>query len=75
VSESTENNFIGLAPGANVIILFIAVISFHSMVITSFCVIKVFYLSNHYGMAVNCHDKSFITLVHGGKLKYHCNLL
>jgi hypothetical protein len=37
-------------PGANVIKLFTAVIS---MVIPSFCVIKLYYLGNYLGMAVN----------------------
>jgi hypothetical protein len=47
--------FITLAPGANVIKLFTAVIYCHSMVISSFCVIKVYYLGNYHGMAVNYH--------------------
>ncbi len=40
-------------PGANVIKLFTAVIYCHSMVIPSFCVIKLYYLGNYHGMAVN----------------------
>ncbi len=42
-----------LKPGANVIKLFTAVIYCHSMVISSFCVIKLYYLGNYHGMAVN----------------------
>jgi len=45
--------FITLGPGANVIKLFTAVIYHHSMVIPSFCVIKLYYLGNYCGMAVN----------------------
>ncbi len=41
--------------GANVIKLFTAVIYCHSMAIPSFCVIKLFYLGNYHGMAVNYH--------------------
>ncbi len=40
-------------PGANVIKLFTPVIYCHSMVIPSFCVIKLYYLGNYHGMAVN----------------------
>ena len=43
------------SPGANVIKLFTAVIYCHSMVISSFCVIKLYYLGNYHGMAVNYH--------------------
>jgi hypothetical protein len=46
--------------GANVIKLFTAVIYHHSMVILSFCVIKLYYPENHRGMAVNYH--SILTL-------------
>jgi hypothetical protein len=42
-------------PGANVIKLFAAVIYHHSMVIPSFCVIKLCYPENYHGMAVNYH--------------------
>jgi hypothetical protein len=42
-------------PWANVIKLFTAVIYHHSMVIPSFCVIKLYYLGNYHGMAVNYH--------------------
>jgi len=38
---------------ANVIKLYSVVIYHHSMVITSFCVIKLNYLGNYRGMAVN----------------------
>jgi hypothetical protein len=41
--------------GANVIKLFTAVIYHHSMVILTFCVIKLYYLGNYCGMAVNYH--------------------
>ncbi len=44
-----------LPPGANVIKLFTAVIYHHSMVIPSFCVIKLYYLGNYSWMAVNYH--------------------
>ncbi len=47
------NSLITLAPGANVIKLFTMVIYHHSMVILSFCVIKLHYLGNYSGMAVN----------------------
>jgi len=42
-----------LAPEANVIKLFTAVIYCHSMVISSFCVIKQYYDGNYHGMAVS----------------------
>jgi hypothetical protein len=45
-----------LSPGANVIKLFAAVIYCHSMVIPSFCVIKLYYFGNYHGMAVNYHS-------------------
>ena len=48
-------SFIVQAPGANVIKLFTMVIYCHSMVIPSFCVIKLYYLGNYNGMAVNYH--------------------
>ncbi len=35
--------------------LFTAVIYCHSMVTPSFCVIKLYYLGNYHGMAVNYH--------------------
>ncbi len=41
-----------MTPGANVIML-PAVIYHHSMAILSFCVIKLYYLGNYHGMAVN----------------------
>ena len=44
-----------VAPGANVIKLFTMVIYSHSMVIQSFCVIKLYYLGNYHGMAVTYH--------------------
>jgi hypothetical protein len=42
-------------PGGNVIKLFTVVIYHHSMVILSFCVIKMYYPGNYNGMAVNYH--------------------
>jgi hypothetical protein len=48
-----RKKFKTLAPGANVIKLFTAVIYHHSMVVPSFCVIKLFNLGNYSGMAVN----------------------
>ncbi len=42
-------------PGANVIELFTEVIYHHSMVIQSFCVIKLYYPENYHGIAVNYH--------------------
>ncbi len=44
------------------------------MVIPSFCVIKQCYDGNNHRMAANYMVKSFITLAHGGELKYHGNL-
>ncbi len=49
-------SFIILAQGANVIKLLTAVIYHHSTVIPSFCVIKLYYLGNYCGMAVNYHS-------------------
>ena len=45
------------------------------MVIPSFCVIKLYYLGNYCGMAVNYHGKVFMILANDGKLKYRDNLL
>ncbi len=45
-----------MRPGVNVIKLFTIVIYYHSMVIPSLCVIKLYYLGNYHGMAVNYHD-------------------
>ncbi len=52
-----NSSYLGLVlpSGANVIKLFTAVIYCHSMVISSFCVIKLYYLGNYHGMAVNYH--------------------
>jgi hypothetical protein len=55
VQKLNDQFFIVQAPGANVIKLFTAVIYCHSMVIPSFCVIKLYYLGNYHGMAVNYH--------------------
>jgi hypothetical protein len=67
--------FLTLAPGANVIYHFAAVIYCHSMVIVSFSVIKQYTMV----ITIEWHQiarlKSFITLAHGDKLKYRCNLL
>ncbi len=46
-----------------------------SMLILTFCVIKLCFLGNYHGMAVNYNAKGFITLARGGKLKYNGNLL
>jgi hypothetical protein len=46
---------LGFTPGANVIKLFTMVIYCHSMAIPSFCAIKLYYLGNYHGMAVNYH--------------------
>jgi hypothetical protein len=48
-------SFKTLSPGANVINLFTVVIYHHSMVILSFCVIKLYYPGNYRGIAVNYH--------------------
>ncbi len=45
----------GRSPGANVIKLFTAVIYHHSMVILSFCVIKLYYPENYCRVVVNYH--------------------
>jgi hypothetical protein len=45
-------SFVTSTPAANVIKLFTMVIYCHTMVIPSFCVIK---LGNYHGMAVNYH--------------------
>jgi hypothetical protein len=55
-----EKSFITLIAGANVIKLFTTVIYHHSIVILSFCVIKLYYPVNYRGMAVNNH--SILTL-------------
>jgi hypothetical protein len=54
---------------------FLAVINHHSMVMLSFCALKLHYSDNYSGMAVNYHSKSFIMLAHGGKYKYYNNVL
>jgi hypothetical protein len=54
-SATKKKSFITLTPGANVIKLFTAVIYHHSRVIPSFCFIKLYYLGNYCGMAVNYH--------------------
>jgi hypothetical protein len=41
------------APDVNVIKLFTVVIYYHSTVISSFCVIKLYNIGNYCGMAVN----------------------
>jgi hypothetical protein len=48
-------NFLNLRSGASVIKLFTTVIYHHSMVILSFCVIKLHQIGNYLGMAVNYH--------------------
>jgi hypothetical protein len=61
-------------PVANVIKLFTEVIYRHSMVIPSFCVIKLCYHGNNRRMAVNYLLKKFYTIGHGDKLKYRGKL-
>jgi hypothetical protein len=51
------------SPGVNVIKLFTTAINCHSMVIPSFCDIKLYYLGNYRGMAVNYHVKNLCTAV------------
>ncbi len=53
--STTKHKFEVLNPGPNVIKLFTAVSYRHSMVIPSFCVIKLYYLGNYHGMTVNYH--------------------
>ncbi len=50
-----EQKELVMTPGDNVIKLFTAVFYHHSMVIPSFCVIKLYYLGNYSEMAVNYH--------------------
>ncbi len=45
------------------------------MVISPFCVIKLYYHGNYSGMAVNYHAKVFMILANDGKLKYLEHLL
>ncbi len=40
------------SPGANVINLFTIVVYYHSMVMLSFCVMKLLYLGNYHGIAL-----------------------
>jgi hypothetical protein len=47
--------YVTLTPVANVIKLFRAVIYHHSTLKPSFCVVKLYYLGNYCGMAVNYH--------------------
>jgi hypothetical protein len=57
-TTSRVKNYCGilfLKSGANVIKLFTAVIYLHSTVIPSLCVIKLCYLGNYCGMAINFH--------------------
>jgi hypothetical protein len=75
------NSFITLDPGPNVIKLFTAVSYRLSMVIPSFCVIKLYYLGNYHGMTENYHGiKLFYNIGKkksglNVKLKYHGNFL
>jgi hypothetical protein len=50
------------SPGANVIKLFTAVIYHHSMVISSFCIIKHYYYSKYHRMAVKYCGKKFYNI-------------
>jgi hypothetical protein len=60
-------------PGANVIKITV-VIYHHSMVIPSFCVIKLYYLGNDRGMVVNY--RSILTLEKVGlKLQWYCVII
>ncbi len=52
--------YLSMKPGANLIKLFTTVIYQHSTVIPSFCVIKLYYLINYCGKAVNY--RSILTL-------------
>ncbi len=60
-------SFIALTPGGSVIKLFTAINYCHSVVIPSFCVISLYYLSNYCGGKVNyngtaviyCHTVTF----------------
>jgi hypothetical protein len=72
MNNLTHLEQLGLTPGANLIKLFTTVIYHRSMLIPSFCVIKLYYIGNYcgIGIAVNYHDKSFMTLARGGKHKY-----
>ncbi len=48
--------------GDFVVKLFTTLISCHSVVIKSFCVIKLYYLGNYRAMAVNCRGKMFYNI-------------
>ncbi len=61
-------------PWADVIKLVTAVIYGYFMAVLSSCVVKLHYLVNYSGMAVNYHGKKFYYINHGGKLKYPGNL-
>jgi hypothetical protein len=50
-----SKKFRTLGPGANATKLFTTAIYCHSMVIPSFCVIKLYNLVNYHGIAVNYH--------------------
>ncbi len=64
-------NFFDLRTGANVVKRFTTVIYYHSMVIQSFCVIKLYYLGDYLGIPVNYH--CILTLEEVGlKLLQYC---
>jgi hypothetical protein len=50
---ASTKGFISSFQGANVIKLLTTVTYCHSMAIPSFCVIRLYYLGNYHGMAVN----------------------
>jgi hypothetical protein len=53
MEKNDQKVFMIQAPGANVVKLFTAVIYHLSTVIPSVCIIKLYYLGNYCGMAVN----------------------
>ncbi len=59
-----------MPPGANVLKLFTVVITS----IPWFCCHSRVIKQYHHRMALNSRCRSFITLAHGGKIKYHANL-
>jgi hypothetical protein len=59
-------------PGANVRLLFTIIIYSLPMVLLSLRVI-IYYWGNYHRISVITMVKSFVTLVHGGKLKYRGN--
>ncbi len=66
--------FVSLEPGGQYYKLFTVVIYHHSMVMLSFCVMKIYYPEKYCGMAVYYHGNKFYIISHSGKLKYCGNL-